>query len=967
MIYNKKRIISIFVMMMLLITTVFITYVDTTKAEPFDTVTFTGFCDDGYIYKTHPTSYLAAWGSIYGSGKDDNWVYFSVGQGYEGGPSPHYHIERGFVFFDTSSIPTGSTISSVKLKLYTYAKFADVSFDVKVQTGSSGHPQMPLVLSDYYQQYYSGNTVGTKSVNSFNTGSYTTIDLSTSSLAVGGTTKLCIRSSRDLIKNVPIGGVEELICFHQNYNTNSNPPKLEVSYTPPNQPPNIPQQPSGPSTGVTGTQYTFNTYTTDPDGDQIYYKWDWDDGTTSDWIGPVNSGELTFGQHTWYNMGTYFVKVKAKDTYGAESDDWSVSHSIIISAGGNQPPYTPSNPIPSHGATGVDINADLYWTGGDPDGDPVTYNVYFGTSSSPPLVSSGQSGTTYYPPTMSYSTTYYWKIKAFDPYVSTTGPVWHFTTESIPTQPHIELTPSNHDFGDITINQCSPEKLFTLTNTGTGTATGTVLLEGVHPDQFEITSGDGTFTLSASQSKPIKVRFCPKSIGGKSAILKADGTNCNDDSSTLTGYGKFDGPYLELTPSSKDFGDIAINECSNPTIFSLKNIGSDTANVEVSLSGADQDEFEITTGGGTYPISPGGHQNIYVKFCPTSKGEKTAKLEAVGTNCNSASSDLSGKGVLESIFSFVHITDLHLHASENDIAGWLKLVEGIKKLNPVPSFVLCTGDIADLGCSNSGKLTYKSFISSGLSGSKGNWMLKGTSIPIYFCPGNHDAYTVAYGINGDFSNYEDLISDLYYTKNFDIKGHSIKLFSLNGGMDSGEFGDTMPNGDGLYESDINSFESDVQGSADIKIVLVHQPYVRFGGGLKGTFDNYRGRFINACDNYGVDLVFSGHTHSGVNAPMDQSGTGLWGNTGKFTIKPNDPTAFIITDSVAGYKDENEQAYYRQIDVYANGDIVINSQEGIKARARNTPFINFLDSHPRMFPMLRLLLQLPIFENLLKSR
>ena len=80
----------------------------------------------------------------------------------------------------------------------------------------------------------------------------------------------------------------------------------------------------------------------------------------------------------------------------------------------NQPPNTPSNPSPSNGATGVSVTDDLSWTGGDPDGDSVTYDVYFGTTSPPLKVVSNQSSTSYNPGTMNYLTTYYWKIIAWD-------------------------------------------------------------------------------------------------------------------------------------------------------------------------------------------------------------------------------------------------------------------------------------------------------------------------------------------------------------------------------------------------------------------------------------------------------------------------------------------------------------------------------------------------------------------------
>jgi len=96
----------------------------------------------------------------------------------------------------------------------------------------------------------------------------------------------------------------------------------------------------------------------------------------------------------------------------------------------NDAPYTPSNPVPDDGQTDVNVNANLSWTGGDLDGDPVTYDVYFGMTSPPPKVVSNQSIITYSQGTMNYSTKYYWRIVAWDNQgASASGPIWNFTTE----------------------------------------------------------------------------------------------------------------------------------------------------------------------------------------------------------------------------------------------------------------------------------------------------------------------------------------------------------------------------------------------------------------------------------------------------------------------------------------------------------------------------------------------------------
>ncbi len=95
----------------------------------------------------------------------------------------------------------------------------------------------------------------------------------------------------------------------------------------------------------------------------------------------------------------------------------------------NSAPNLPSNPVPANQATDQSIDVNLTWSCSDPDSDLLTYDVYFGTSSTPPLVSPVQSETTYSLETLADSTTYYWQIVAHDNHDhSTSGPVWSFST-----------------------------------------------------------------------------------------------------------------------------------------------------------------------------------------------------------------------------------------------------------------------------------------------------------------------------------------------------------------------------------------------------------------------------------------------------------------------------------------------------------------------------------------------------------
>ena len=161
--------------------------------------------------------------------------------------------------------------------------------------------------------------------------------------------------------------------------------------------PNRPNPPVGPNQLTGGKQYDYIATTIDSDGDQIWYWFDWGDGTNSGWVGPCDSGESCTASHIWMSKSTY-VKVKAKDSYGAESI-WSDPISITVTSN------PPSNPIISGYTNGKAGNPYTYdFTSTDPDGDDVSYFIKWGDGSIKSWTAFQTSGS-------SYSETHTWTAK----------------------------------------------------------------------------------------------------------------------------------------------------------------------------------------------------------------------------------------------------------------------------------------------------------------------------------------------------------------------------------------------------------------------------------------------------------------------------------------------------------------------------------------------------------------------------
>jgi len=95
-----------------------------------------------------------------------------------------------------------------------------------------------------------------------------------------------------------------------------------------NSPPYTPSQPSGEDDGLQRTTYNYSTNTTDLNGNDVWYEFDWNDGTSSI-TGSYDSGQSGNASHQWQYPGTYYVRARVKDTHGVWGD-WSPNLTVTI-------------------------------------------------------------------------------------------------------------------------------------------------------------------------------------------------------------------------------------------------------------------------------------------------------------------------------------------------------------------------------------------------------------------------------------------------------------------------------------------------------------------------------------------------------------------------------------------------------------------------------------------------------------
>ena len=141
------------------------------------------------------------------------------------------------------------------------------------------------------------------------------------------TYKIGVQANFRLVMNMPAGTHS---CCSGGYLGNWNGDDLVAKITWPNQAPNKPEIISGTRNGEIRNQYKYTAVGTDIESDNLYYKWDFGDGSSQYWTKyTLPSGDEGNGWQNFNEEGTYNIRVKTKDTYGTESE-WSDPYTVTM-------------------------------------------------------------------------------------------------------------------------------------------------------------------------------------------------------------------------------------------------------------------------------------------------------------------------------------------------------------------------------------------------------------------------------------------------------------------------------------------------------------------------------------------------------------------------------------------------------------------------------------------------------------
>ncbi len=318
--------------------------------------------------------------------------------------------------------------------------------------------------------------------------------------------------------------------------------------------PLVPDAPKGPAQWMRNTATACTTSTTDESGVQVSYQFDWDDGSKSQWSSFMDGGVPFADTHSYANLGSRAIKVRAKNSKRASG--WSAPLNI--------------NVVPGEGA--------VAWFIGFTDPEDIEDSADFTVNS----FAIGSDKT-------AYIACDYGALIACNP---SGGIAWKFT---LPDLDQITAAPVLADDGTILIG-CSNDSIYALNSDGTvkwaDSVGGEVWATGA-------LGADGTAYFQTADSMVMALRSdgttawtFPSGGGNSAPVVGTDGIYAVNQNGMVYAINPADG-------SQKWTYNLSVPSVQAPAIDQNLN-----RLYVVSDAGALQ-SVDLTTGGAGYSITAG--------------------------------------------------------------------------------------------------------------------------------------------------------------------------------------------------------------------------------------------------------------------------------------------------------------------------------------------------------------------------
>ena len=308
---------------------------DPTPGRSEETVTFYSTSSDGSLTgkgDTYEWAHDKSWADYISSSHEEHLI----GQYYNG----DHRVYRAFEYFDTSSLSDDAEIHSATLSIYGLdSAHLGCTWNIVIQNGQPTYPHDPLIDDDFWEAHYSGN--GGERDARLSTTSYNDIPLNGTGLSWinrTGTTKLCLRSSRDISESYPCSTHEQLTYWSADEaQVDERRPRITITYTA-NTPPNPPTL-TAPPTGVylAESAPTFAWIYSDDDGDpqqrfQIRINRNPDFSGTDHGSGAVTSAGSSWSPAGALLEGLWFWNCRTHDgtEWGSYSSTWTFTILAVV-------------------------------------------------------------------------------------------------------------------------------------------------------------------------------------------------------------------------------------------------------------------------------------------------------------------------------------------------------------------------------------------------------------------------------------------------------------------------------------------------------------------------------------------------------------------------------------------------------------------------------------------------------------